>query len=415
MPWKVRSVMKERLDFIVECLRHEKPFAQVCAEFEISRKTGYKILERFLEQGPEGLEDRSRRPHYCPHQMSPQMEQRLLQVRSEHPTWGARKLLWRLEALGEPGPLPASSTVAGMLKRHGLAAPRKRYRKGLPSLALVAAEAPNDVWATDFKGWFWLGNGQRCDPLTLMDSHSRFLLACRGFYDGFSLEGVKEVFREAFEVRGLPRYILSDNGSPFGSTSAGGLTRLSVWWVRQGILPLRIVPGKPQQNGRLERMHRTLKHETACPPSATPTVQEERFVRFSEQYNYTRPHEALGGAVPGAHYTDARALRPYRGDPPPFDYPDSLPVRQVSATGVILWKSKKIFLSTALAREQVALQLHERLPLATVLLGQYRLCVIDLHKGRLVPASRQIQLLSVNPGGGVAPIEHLIVSPLTVA
>jgi putative transposase len=396
MPWKARSVMQERLAFIEAWLREEKPRSELCREYGISRKTGYKIVSRYLEEGEEGLASRSRRPHRCPMQTPAETEQRIIALRNEHPTWGPKKLLWSLEAQGlDPATLPAPSTVAGLLKRHGVVAPVKHRRHAFPSPPLVLAAAPNDVWATDFKGWFVVGSGQRCDPLTVLDSWSRCLLACRGYYAGFTLEGVQEVFRALFTEHGLPRYMLSDNGTPFAAASAGGLTRLSAWWVRLGITPLRIVPGKPQHNGRLERFHRTLKSETARPPASTPTLQDERFAAFRHEYNGVRPHEALGGATPALRF--AKSPRPYLGDPAPLDYPEGIAVRAVDQNGNLYWKQRRIYLSKALARESVGLRLHEREPLATVLLGKHPVCLLNLESGRMAPFPRQLQMLAVEP------------------
>lgn len=399
MPWKVRSVVKERMEFLEGWLSGEKSRSELCREFGISRKTGYKIAGRFLEEGEGGLLDRSHRPRSCPHAMGAAVRERILEERGRHPTWGPRKLLIVLGQQGVQG-LPSRSSVARLLKAEGVVAKRPKRRRASPSAQLVQAGAPNEVWCMDFKGWFAVGTGERCDPLTLIDAHSRFLLACHGFFGKTGFEAVKGVLEEVFKQYGLPRYILTDNGTPFASCGIGGLTQLSVWLIKLGIIPLRIVPGKPQQNGRLERFHSTLKKETAHPPAPTQSLQRERFERFVAEYNEVRPHQALGDATPASVYVPSR--RPYdqAKTTATLDYPQGVVVRRVQRNGTICWQNKTLFLSSALAGEAVGLRLHEDQTLATVLLGDYPVGLLNLATGRIGPMPAQVQLLAIHTNAG---------------
>lgn len=396
MPWKENSVVDQRLDLIARWKSGEYSIAELARLFGISRKTVYKFITRWHESQHEALVDRSRRPRSCPHQTPPGIVHKILEKRSQKPNWGPQKILDSLTKEGVAS-LPAPSTVAGILKRHGVVTPRKKHQRSTPSSSLIDAQAPNEVWCTDFKGWFRVGTGQRCDPLTLIDSYSRYLLCCHGFFGRTRFEEVWEVYQEVFAAWGLPRYILSDNGAPFASTGMAGLTRLSVAWIKLGITPLRIVPGRPQQNGRLERFHRTLGEETARPPAATAAVQQERFQAFREEYNRQRPHQALGGDFPAEHYTPSTRL--WKGLPAGFEYPESFEVRWVQKRGEIAWAGRRLSLSTALHGEMVGLELSKETTEATVYLGDYALCVLDLATGKTKPVPRPVHLLWLKDPG----------------
>ena len=266
MPWKDTNIMELRIQFITDWLKRTHTVSDLCALYGISRKSGYKWIERYQHEGPDWVLDRSHVARVVANKTPLEVEQALMQMRALHPTWGARKLL-HLVGLQQPGlMLPHESTVCDMLKRNGLITAKPRRRAiGHPGRPSSVTSAPNDSWSADFKGQFRLGNGQYTYPLTVTDNYSRYLLECQCL-DGTLLVPTKEVFTRVFKEHGLPRRIKTDNGSPFAAATLGRLSQLSVWWLRLGILPELSEPGKPQQNGRHERMHRTLKAEATKPP-----------------------------------------------------------------------------------------------------------------------------------------------------
>ncbi len=285
---------------------------ELCAHFEMSRQTAYKWLARFREDGIKGLEDRSRAPRRHPNQTPEEIEKRLVQARGAHPSWGARKVRGWLQR-NEPGlDWPAASTIGALLRREGLTVARKKRRKTPPyTRPFEAAGSPNLVWCADFKGWFRTKDGERIDPLTMTDAYSRYLLRCQAV-EKTDTEQVQGIFQAAFREFGMPRAMHTDNGAPFASRAIAGLSRLSVWLMKLGIIPERIEPGHPEQNGRHERMHRVLKAETAHPPAANRRRQQQLFDRFREEYNEQRPHEALGQQPPASIYTTSPRSYPAR-------------------------------------------------------------------------------------------------------
>ncbi len=327
--------------------------AELCRRFGISRKTGYKLLRRYETEGPTALQDRSRARHTHANAVPEAMARMILAKREAHPTWGPRKLRAALRSESPDTYWPASSTIGALIKEAGLVEARKRRRR-VPAFdgVMAPAQGPNERWNVDFKGWFRTRNGDRCDPLTATDDFSRFLLMCQAL-EKTDYAAVRACFEGAFETYGTPSRIRSDNGAPFASRGLSGLSRLSVWWLQLGILPERIEPGHPEQNGRHERMHRTLKQDTARPPKLTRVLQQLAFDTFREIYNHERPHEALGDETPGQHYVP----RP-RGVvmAPDVGYPDGTETRAVHSGGYILWRSDRIFLSKALAGQTVLLE-----------------------------------------------------------
>jgi len=317
MPWKECSVMDERLQFVARRLAGE-PMAELCREFGISRKTGYKIFDRYQVCGVQGLTDRSPRPYGYANQLPFQVENFILNVTREHPSWGARKIRERLLRRFSGIPIPAKSTIHATLDRHGLVERRGRVRRRAQGTPLSSGQGPNELWCTDYKGEFLLGNRQYCYPLTVTDHATRFLLTCE------ALSSTREdyafpVFERLFQERGLPANIRSDNGVPFASAHAlFNLSKLAVWWLRLGIGIGRIQPGHPQQNGRHERMHLTLKKEATRPAGANFLQQQARFDKFIEVFNNERPHEALDMKCPAEIYQPSP--RPYTGLPD-IDYP----------------------------------------------------------------------------------------------
>ncbi len=385
MPWKETCPMDERMKFIGFHLQHEWSMATLCREFGISRKTGYKLVRRYDEEGSAGLEDQSRAPHHHPNAVSSVVEQAVVSARSAHPTWGPKKLRAWLQRRASRTTWPAASTIGEILSRHGLVVPRRRSRKtSVYREPFIGCDAPNAVWSADLKGWFRTGDGVRCDPLTITDNYSRFLLRCQAVNPA-DYEMIQPIFEAAFREYGLPVAIRTDNGPPFATTTVGGLSRLSIWWLRLGIVPERIEPGKPAQNGRHERMHRTLKQETASPPQPTRRQQQQAFDRFRVEYNEDRPHEAISQQPPASLYSPSP--RPYPLIVPEMTYPEGAVVRTVLSQGDISWKNRHVYLSDTLAGELVGLrQTSDRL--WDIYFGPIKLAQLDTHDYRLIHLPR---------------------------
>lgn len=354
MPWSETSTMDQRTQFIADYLRDVLSITELCELYGISRKTGYKWIDRYLHLGPAGLEEGSRRPQHSPNVTEPEIVASLLDARHHHPTWGAKKLLPLLHKRHPSWILPSRSTVCNILSRNGLVPKKPRRRHiGHPGKPPTQMLAPNDVWCADFKGQFKTGDGKYCYPLTVTDGYSRYLLCCQGLYST-AVAGVKPVFTRLFKEYGLPQRIRSDNGVPFATTTLARLSSLSAWWVRLGVLPELIEPGKPQQNGRHERMHRTLKAETTKPPAGNLVAQQRKFNRFRDEFNHERPHEALDQETPGSIYEPSRREMPNRLQP--LEYPDRFEVRYVSANGGIRWNKDWVNVSVVCAGEYVGLE-----------------------------------------------------------
>ncbi|AGB71220.1 MULTISPECIES: IS481 family transposase [Rhizobium] len=354
MPWKETSVMEERLRFVARLLEGEG-MSDVCREFGISRKTGYKIFNRYKDDGLEALTDRSRRPVRYANQLPEPVEAMIVSCKKNKPHWGARKIRELLvKRLAGDVRVPAKSTVHAVLDRHGLVAhARKRQRHRAEGTVLSQALLPNDLWCADFKGEFKLGNGQYCYPLTVTDQTSRYLLCCEAF-ESTRERGVFDAFRRLFAERGLPAAIRSDNGLPFASPNGlYNLSKLSVWWLRLGIALERIRPGRPQQNGRHERMHLTLKQEATRPAGRNILQQQARFDAFVSEFNEERPHEALDMKVPADLYT--ASSRPYQGLPQ-INYPFHDRKALVTNCGRICIYRKKINISTVMAGQKLGIK-----------------------------------------------------------
>jgi putative transposase len=353
MPWRESCAMDERIRFVADWLSGETSRTELCERYGISRKTGYKWMERYGEAGALGLVERSRAPREHGRATPEDLVEKILDLRRARPSWGPRKILAKLEQLHPELSWPSHSTAHEHLKRAGLVAGRKTRRRTPPYPgALAAATAPNDVWAVDHKGWIVLGDGSRCEPLTLSDTYSRFLLAASAGANTRSAQA-RPVMERAFMTYGLPRVIRSDNGQPFASSGVTGLSQLSVWWIKLGIHPERIPPGKPQQNGRLERLHRTLL-EAMQPPAKTRPAQARRLDAFRQDYNHERPHQALGQVPPASFYTPSPRPMPRRLPDP--DYPASMTTRRVRPNGEIKLLGSSVHISSALAGEGVALE-----------------------------------------------------------
>ncbi len=356
MPWDEATRMEQRERFIGDLDSCLYSMTELCERYGVSRKTGYKWAERYAKGGVSDLKDRSRAPKSCLSRTSQEICDKLLELRRSHPTWGPRKLLAWLVKRDAGVSWPAASTVGGILKRHGLVKGRSRTCAPWRSSGRgsIQAAAPNDVWTGDFKGQFRTGDRRLCYPLTVADRYSRFLLGVEGL-DTVSELLAWPVFERLFREYGLPRAIRTDNGSPFAAIRAvGRLSHLSVRFLKLGISLDRIDPGHPEQNGSHERMHRTLKQETARPPAGNRSSQQERFDQFRSVFNEQRPHEALGQQTPAEFYRPS--ARPYPAKMPEPDYPGHFEVRSVKRTGVIKWQGKFLFVSEALSGERVGLE-----------------------------------------------------------
>lgn len=354
MPWMQTDPMNQRTRFVLAYEDGLYSMTELCERFGVSRKTGYKWLHRYRDQGLDGLKEQSRAPHHCPHQTPPDIAELLLETRRSHPRWGPRKLIDYLRPRHREVIWPAASTIGALLKRHGLVEGKRRRRKAKhPGAVSLVTTAPNQVWGADFKGEFRMQNGQYCYPLTITDAHSRYLLACQGL-PSTRQQGAFEVFEGLFKEMGLPEAIRTDNGNPFATRALCGLSRLSVWWIKLGISHQRIEPGQPQQNGRHERMHRTLKAETTRPPEREMSAQQRRFDDFRAEFNHERPHEALGGAVPASVYVPS--VRALPAPIPEPAYRGHFEVRWVSKAGTFRFKHRQLFISQALRHEWIALE-----------------------------------------------------------
>lgn len=381
MPWKVSSEMDERLRFIARLLEGEA-MTDLCVEFGISRKTGYKIYDRYKHSGAEALNDRSRRPYRYANQLPPQVVSQIVGLKHDKPHWGARKIReLLLRRLPSEIKVPSRSTIHAVLDRSGLVKRMGRRRNKAQGTGLSAGANPNDLWCADFKGEFALGNKRYCYPLTVTDHASRYLLMCE------ALESVREetafqAFEQLFRERGLPTAIRSDNGVPFASPNAlFNLSKLSVWWLRLGIAIERIKPGHPQQNGRHERMHRTLKEATTRPAAMNSLQQQVKFEAFITEYNTERPHEALAMKVPAEIYRPAARIYQGIGE---LDYPFHDRDVTVTSCGRICMHRKKINLSIVLAGQKLGIkEVDDGIWLVSFM--HYDLGYIDLEQKTLQP------------------------------
>lgn len=380
MPWKESVLMDERLKFIGRLLDGER-MAELCREFGISRKTGYKFWDRYQSVGLHGLTDRMRRPYRCANQLPFQVEKEILKLKKDKLSWGARKIREILRRKYPELRPPANSTIHCILDRHGLVKRKGRRRFKAEGTPLFAAQNPNDLWCSDYKGEFMLGDSRYCYPLTITDFSSRFLLACEGLENNAEIYAF-QVFERVFKEYGLPKAIRTDNGVPFASPNAlFQLSKLSVWWLRLGIAIERIKPGNPQQNGRHERMHLTLKKEATKPAGENFLQQQEKFNRFIDEYNTQRPHEALEMKFPGEVYKPSDRF--YRGLEP-VTYPFHDRTITVTCCGRICIRGKKVNLSHVFAGQDVGVkEVDEKIWLVSFM--KYDLGYFDEEACRLEP------------------------------
>ena len=386
MPWKECNRMNERMKFVIR-LEDGERMTDLCREFEISRKTGYKIWNRYHANGVDGLFDESKRPYHNPRKTAEHIEDLILQTKLKRPTWGADKIREYLLKKSKFN-LPSRNTFHNILLRNDLVKKRRRRRYKATGTNLTPSNKPNDLWCADFKGQFRMKNNKYCYPLTITDHESRFLLGCE------ALESVKEggafsVFNQAFEKFGVPKAIRTDNGFPFSCGNALlGLSRLSVWWLRLGIDIERITPGNPQENGRHERMHLTLKQDTLSNPTRSILSQQEVFEDFKKMYNFDRPHQALGNEMPGNIYTKSKKL--YKKEFSELTYPDMEMEKKVIECGKVSFRNRKsIFISEVLAGEVVGItEVEEKMwkvKFMDLVLGHY-----DENEGKFSPMREMI-------------------------
>jgi transposase InsO family protein len=393
--------MKERLQLISLYETGNYTVAELSEHFRVSRKTAYKWLDRFQQEGVAGLKERSRAPHHHPNATPVETVSAVLRAKAAHPSWGPAKL--------KPGPQepeevadawPAVSTRGAILARQGLVRPRRRRRRVVPWIQPFRhCDGPNAVWCADFKGWFRTQDGQRCDPLTISDAFSRMLLGCQ-IVAKADYPHVRPVFERVFQEYGLPLAIRTDNGPPFASVGAGGLSPLAAWWIKLGILPERIAPGHPEQNGRHERMHRTLKQETMGPPAPNPAAQQQRSDAFRHTFNTERPHQALGQVPPVTLYLPSPRPYPERIEDP--HYPPLTQVRRVRSNGQIKWQGGLVFVSEALIGELVGVT--EEADGWLVSFGPIPLGRLQLHKTRLDRLPHPADYQGVTMGDFASPI-----------
>lgn len=354
MPWKETCVMDQRIELIGDWLKDEYSITELGRIYGVSRNTVYKWIARYDVGGLEGLEDRLRAPGSHPNATGQPLVDAIISARCAHPRWGPKKISRWLMYHHPEECWPVISTIGEILKREGLVRSRQNKRRTPPyTQPFNGCDRPNQTWSADYKGQFRTGDGKLCYPLTMTDNCSRYLLICRGLPQPI-LETTKSWFERAFKEYGLPEAIRTDNGSPFASIGIGGLTRLSVWLIKLGVKPERINSGHPEQNGRHERMHRTLKEETASPPESNLVQQQKAFDSFRREFNFERPHEALGQIPPASVYEPSE--RRYNGRVPKIEYDDDVLVRQVRHNGQIKWKGNLIYVSDALVGEPVGLE-----------------------------------------------------------
>jgi transposase InsO family protein len=346
--------MEQRERFIRDWQLALYTMTELSARYAVSRKTGYKWLERFDEGGRQALGDRSRAPHQCPQRISEETAHLMCDARRQHPTWGPEKLLDWLEPRHPDRTWPAASTAGDLLARRGLVKKWRRRRTYThPGVVPATTTQPNDLWTAAFKGQFRTGDRIYGYPLTVADPHTRYLLECQGLLSTHG-DGVRRIFDRLCRTSGLPRAIRTDHGVPFATGAIHGLSALNVWWLRLGIPHQRILPAHPQQNGAHERMHKTLKAEAIRPARSRLVTQQRAFTRFRDEYNHERPHQALRGRTPGARYRPS--VRTYTGELPPFDYPGHFIVKRVTNAGTFRFKKRVLCIANGRIHHTVGLE-----------------------------------------------------------
>ena len=386
MPWKELNIVILRKQFIQEYLDQVYPsFSYLCTSYGISPKTGYKWLNRFLSGGFNNLEDKSRAPHTVPHRTPDEICDLIIKTKLAHINWGPKKVLDNIKQHHPTLILPADSTAGEILKKEGLVKKRKkRHHVSADEQAFADCLKSNEVWGVDYKGQFKLGNGKWCYPLTMSDIHSRYLLECQSLESTVCIDA-KDSMEHTFREYGLPDKIRSDNGSPFSSIAFGGISKLSKWWIQLGIRPQRIKPGHPQQNGRHERMHKTLKQETTKPPAYNEGLQQDKFDHFKTEYNHERSHEALQRKCPADVYEPSKISYPEKL--PEIVYDEGCETRKVKRGGEIKWRGHHIYISQVLSHDRISLKEIDN-DLWEICYGFYKLGELDAKKVQLKRATQ---------------------------
>jgi putative transposase len=379
MPWREFSMLEERKKFVLEALRQDKnlTFVDLCTNYNISTKTGYKWINRFIQHGEDGLKDLSRTPLSLPTKISEEIEGLVISIRMQYPTWGPKKIRAELNNEYKNIIIPSEGSIGNILQKHGLSKSRIYRRHVAKTAPLSKCEAPNHTWMYDFKGWFLTGNGQKCEPLTITDGFSRYLFACEHMKKKRSSD-VWEILERLFLEYGLPNKIRSDNGPPFASLGVGRLSSLAIKLIKVGIMPEWIEPGCPEQNGRHERFHLTLKQETANPPAMTLGLQIEKFIQFKKYYNFKRPHEPLSQKTPGSIYIPSDRVWDGKFRSP--EYTEEFQVRKIRSSGEFSWKGSLFFISESLGGEYVGIKEID-VGLMGVYYGPILLGEVDFTKG----------------------------------
>ncbi len=353
MPWKETDVLEERTRFVLDHDSEQYTMAELCRIYGVARKTGYQWVKRYEAEGLGGLPDRRYGADNHPNQTDASIEEQIVQLKYAHPSWGAKKLHGHLGTKNKGVLWPAVSTFGEILRRKGLSTPqRKRLRVALYSQPFQKVDGANQLWCADFKGWFLTGKGERVDPLTMTDAHSRYLLRCQDV-EKTDTEHVQAIFAAAFREYGLPQTIRTDNGAPFASRAIAGISRLSIYWMKLGIQPERIKPGHPEQNGRHERMHRTLKAETAKPPAAGEG-NKRLLIDSANSTTRSWPHEALQQQTPASCYQSSPRTYPDRVPEPQYD--SNMKAKRVYPDGTFFWKGTQVFISKTLGGESIGLE-----------------------------------------------------------
>jgi transposase InsO family protein len=391
MPWKETCAMDQKIGLIGDYLKGEYTVTQLSEVYEVSRNTIYKWIKRYEQGGNAGLSERTKAPKRHPNATSLETAREIVTLKLKYKSWGPRKLAYWLKKHYPDRSWPAVSTIGQIIKQAGLVKERKRRHKTPPyKEPFQDCKGPNMVWSADYKGQFKTGEGQLCYPLTVSDNYSRYLLGCKALKHPDYAES-KPVFEQLFKKYGLPAAIRTDNGAPFASIGLGGLSKLSVWFIKLGIKPERIKAGHPEENGRHERMHRSLKAATAKPPQANHKKQQQAFDKFRQEYNDERPHEALGMQTPDFYYKPS--LRVYPEKVPAIKYHGNCQIRQVRHNGEIKWKGEKVYVSQSLAGEPVALKLREN-NLWEIYFDTISLGILDELDMRIKPQGEKVLTMS---------------------
>ena len=382
MPWKETCAMDQRVQLIGDWIKDEFSITELSELYGVSRTTIYKWIARYEEHGMDGLKELSRAPLHHPNATSLAIVSKIIEMKTLHQRFGPKKIIARLQMQHPDTRWPAVSTAGDILKKQGLVQPRKKKRRVPPyTEPFLGCDKPNAAWSADFKGHFHTEDGRLCHPLTISDNYSRYLLQCRGLRRP-THEQTQPWFEWTFREYGLPDAIRTDNGAPFASLSLGGLSRLSVWFIKLGIIPERINPGHPEQNPRHERMHRTLKEAVVIPPKSNIYEQQQAFENFKYEFNYERPHEALGQKTPSSLYQPSN--RPYPSRIPQVEYDGDVAVKKIKHSGEMYWKGKWVYVSQALAEEYIALEQIDDC-LWKVLFSFFPLGILNELTGRVLP------------------------------